>query len=231
MKDWREEERRLDAGAIAAGDATGWFEDLYAAAAAGRITMPFSRGEPNPLLERWTGGLVGDRRRAVVVGCGLAADAEHLAGLGFETTAFDISPSAIELARARHPGTRVHYLAADLLELPREWLRSFDLVVEIFTVQALPDRHAVGRSLTLDASSLPAGLCSSSPIATPPGRRPGPDCHGHCERRTSKRSRLTSRPFTTSSLSRSLRDPERPDGAPNFDAANPVDHPTDRGEP
>ena len=30
------------------------------------------------------------------------------------------------------------YIQADLLHLPDEWVRAFDLVVEIFTVQALP---------------------------------------------------------------------------------------------
>lgn len=40
MIHWEAEERRLDPRALAAGDATGWFEELYAAGAAGRVTMP-----------------------------------------------------------------------------------------------------------------------------------------------------------------------------------------------
>jgi len=43
------------------------------------------------------------------------------------------------MARQRHPGSRVDYVVADLLDPPREWLGGFDLVVEIITVQALPD--------------------------------------------------------------------------------------------
>jgi SAM-dependent methyltransferase len=56
--------------------------------------------------------LAGDGRRALVVGCGLGADAEYLAGLGFATTGFDISEAAIRIAQQRHPGSPVHYLVA-----------------------------------------------------------------------------------------------------------------------
>ena len=86
MLDWRVEERRLDARAAATGDAIGWFEELYAAGAAGRVTMPWNRSEPHVLLAEWTQAQRPDGagRRAIVVGCGLGADAEHVAGLGFD---------------------------------------------------------------------------------------------------------------------------------------------------
>ena len=84
-----------------------------------------------------------------MVGCGLGADAEHLARLGFRTTAFDLAPTAIATARSRHPGSSVDYRVADLLDLPADWVRGFDLVVEIFTLQALPDppRAQAGRAV------------------------------------------------------------------------------------
>ena len=82
--------------------------------------------------------LDGAGRTAVVVGCGLGADAEYVAGLGYDTTAFDVSPTAVRVARERFPGTQVHYATADLLDLPASWSRAFDLVVEVITVQALP---------------------------------------------------------------------------------------------
>ena len=75
----------------------------------------------------------------MVVGCGLGADAEYLARLGFETTGFDVAATAVRLAAERHPGTPVDYRVADLLDLPPGWHHAFDLVVEIFTLQALPD--------------------------------------------------------------------------------------------
>jgi len=134
---WEKEADRLAARSIAAGEPTGWFDQLYAAARAGSIGMPWDRTEPNPLLAQWLTGS-GAGRRAVVVGCGLGADAEFLAARGFVTTGFDVSPTAVDEARSRNPATTVDYRVADLLALPTEWAQASDLVVEIFTVQALP---------------------------------------------------------------------------------------------
>lgn len=140
-QDWHERADVLAAQAISDGSPTTWFDRLYAEGSAGVVTMPWDRSEPAPPLRDWLQerGAVGDGLRAVVVGCGLGADAEHLAGLGFETVAFDVAPSAVGVAQDRHPGSAVDYRVADLLDLPGEWLGAFDLVVEIYTVQALPD--------------------------------------------------------------------------------------------
>jgi SAM-dependent methyltransferase len=140
-RDWDLRGDELAAEAIAEGRPTAWFDRLYAEGVAGTTEMPWDRDGPHPLLLAWTQehGVTGEGRRAVVVGCGLGADAEHVAGLGFATTAFDIAPTAIATARARHPGSPVDYLVADLLDLPDELVSAFDLVVEVFTLQALPD--------------------------------------------------------------------------------------------
>ncbi|GAA4113441.1 hypothetical protein GCM10022415_08760 [Knoellia locipacati] len=143
---WQGEADRLAHASVGRGDPTGWFEELYAAGESGEVTMAWDRSEPQPLLEAWTregavpGGptVRGEGRSAVVVGCGLGADAEHLASLGFDTTGFDLSPTAIRTARARRPGSAVDYRVADLFELPGEWRHGFDLVVDVYTVQALP---------------------------------------------------------------------------------------------
>jgi SAM-dependent methyltransferase len=122
-----------------ARDPTGWFEPLYAAAARGEGEVPWDGNAPAAHLVEWTAArdLDGRGRRALVVGCGLGDDAEHVAGLRFATVAFDISPSAIRLARERFPESAVEYVVADLLDAPREWRAAFDLVVESITVQAL----------------------------------------------------------------------------------------------
>jgi SAM-dependent methyltransferase len=135
------EARTLAAAALAAGDATGWFEALYAAAATGDAVVPWDRGGPHPLLLDWARREQPDGvgRRALVVGAGLGDDAELLASLGFATTAFDISRTAVDSARGRHPGSAVDYRQADLLDAPAEWARAFDLVLESLTVQSLPD--------------------------------------------------------------------------------------------
>jgi SAM-dependent methyltransferase len=129
---------RLAAGALAAGEPTAWFEQLYAEASAGTAVVPWDRPEPSALLVDWARALSGGGRPAMVVGCGPGRDAEFIAGLGFATTAFDISPTAIAAARSRHPGSMVDYQVADLLDLPAAWRGRFDLVVESNNVQALP---------------------------------------------------------------------------------------------
>lgn len=131
--------RRLAAEAVAAGDDTGWFERLYSAAESGTTVVPWADGQPNPLLRDWAGarGLAGGGRRALVVGCGLGDDAEFLAGLGFDTTAFDVAPSAVGGARRRFPGSPVRYRTADLLSPDEDLLGAFDLVFEAYTVQTL----------------------------------------------------------------------------------------------
>ena len=132
-----EDATRLAAQSLAAGDATGWFEKLYAEAEAGTAIIPWDSGSATALLVEWaeparTG------HRALVVGAGLGRDAEFVAGLGYATTAFDISETAVRLARARYPQSEVTYVVADLFALPESWRHGFDLVVESNTVQALP---------------------------------------------------------------------------------------------
>jgi len=129
------------------GEPTAWFDDLYRAAGAGEAVVPWDRAEPNALLVEWV-----EREgpptsaRTIVVGAGYGRDAEYLSSLGYPTTAFDISPSAVEQTRARHPDGTVHYDVADLLALPRGWISGFDLVVESMNVQACPNHPAPTRS-------------------------------------------------------------------------------------
>ncbi|MDX3005174.1 class I SAM-dependent methyltransferase [Kribbella solani] len=132
--------RRLARESLDRDDATGWFEDLYAAAADGEAVVPWDRGTAHQLLVDWIDESQpdGTGKTAVVVGAGTGWDAELVADRGYDTTAFDISPSAIETAHRNHPGSRAHYLVADLLNPPADWHQAFDLVVEIYTVQALP---------------------------------------------------------------------------------------------
>jgi SAM-dependent methyltransferase len=140
-----EHSRRLAAESLADDDPIGWFERLYARASDGEAVVPWDRGRPNRLLVEWTRarGIEGAGRRALVVGSGMGDDAEHVASLGFDTVAFDVSPTAIATARRRFPDSPVHYRTADLLEPPAEWRDAFALVVESINVQALPERlHA-----------------------------------------------------------------------------------------
>lgn len=138
-RDWGEFADRRGAHAVDDGEPTRWFEEIWSAAARDQIDVPWDREAAYaPVLDFVDATGAGEARRAVVVGAGLGADAELLAARGFSTIAFDIAPSAIELARRRHPDSAVTYRVADLLDLPAELIGVFDLVVEVFTVQALP---------------------------------------------------------------------------------------------
>ncbi len=172
---WDEQADRLAATSLAAGDPTGWFERLYSSAVAGEVPMPWDRTAPHPMLADWAGarGLTGAGQRAVVVGCGLGADAEYLAGLGFDTVGFDLSATAIRQAGERHPGSAVTYRQADLLDLPAEWTGAFDLVVEIFTVQALPASIRGAAIASVPTLVAPGGTLVVVAFADPEGAGTG----------------------------------------------------------
>jgi SAM-dependent methyltransferase len=163
---------RFAGPSVAAGDPTGWFERLYQEAADGRATVPWDRPTPSGGLD--SAGLpAGDGTPALVVGCGLGRDAEFVAGLGYATTAFDISPTAVRDCRARHPQSPVDYVVADLLDPPARWVRAFDLVVESNTVQALPRSLRAAAIASTSSFLAPGGtlivLAAGTPVATSEG--------------------------------------------------------------
>lgn len=132
--------RQLSAQFYNRGDFTGWFESLYAGADGEIAAIPWADRSVNPWLVQWCerAAIRGDNRSCLVVGCGLGDDAEYLAQQGFQVTAFDISPTAIAWCRRRFPQTQVDYRVVDLFTPPTAWQHRFDLVTEIYTIQALP---------------------------------------------------------------------------------------------
>lgn len=138
MADPRARVRQLAAEFTEKGDQLGWFEALYQEAEHGHAAIPWADMEPNPrLVEFWKShSLETEGKRALVIGSGLGDDAEQLAAWGFGTTAFDISKTAIEKTKRRYPKSQVEYVVADLFHSPQSWIRRFDFVLEIYTVQA-----------------------------------------------------------------------------------------------
>ena len=121
-----------------ADDGQSWFEDVYQAAAGDPARVMWADLEPHPGLAEWigrSGNLY--EGRALDVGCGLGDNAEALGQLGYEVTAFDLSPTAVDWARQRFEGSPVTYVAADLFHAPEAWAGAFDLVHETYTLQAL----------------------------------------------------------------------------------------------
>ena len=131
---------RLAHEAIDRGEATAWFEELYAAAGDDPERIPWADEQPNKWLIEWLDEQTVPRKGvpAVVVGCGIGDDAEELARRGFEVVAFDVSSSAIDWAKRRFPETSVEYRVADLFALPSMMEGGFDFVFEAYTLQALP---------------------------------------------------------------------------------------------
>lgn len=126
------------------GNPDGWFEEFYARAEGDINKVYWADLKPSPLLLDWIGKRpTQGGKRAITIGCGLGDDAEALAEHGYDTVAFDISPSAIAMCRQRYPKSSVDYRVADLLDLPAQWRRGFDLVYECNTIQILTGPNRV----------------------------------------------------------------------------------------
>lgn len=172
--------RQLAAEFNRAGDPTGWFEKLYQEAEAGTSAVPWVDLRPNVNLLnfRQSHPHGGAGSRALVVGCGLGDDAEQLAAWGFQTTAFDISQTAVQGAKNRFPNSHVNYVRADALNLPNDWLGGFDFILEIYTVQVL--LGALREKLISNLATLlrPGGeilvIARGRDETDPPGEMPWP---------------------------------------------------------
>jgi 2-polyprenyl-3-methyl-5-hydroxy-6-metoxy-1,4-benzoquinol methylase len=137
----------------------GWFDTVYAKAAAGYGDVPWASMRPHPDLTEWLteNKIDGTGKKAIVIGAGLGDDAEELSSCGFAVTAFDISQAAIEWCQQRFPGSHVNYLVADLLDIPHKWRNAFDLVLEIHTLQALPHQLTEQTMTNIAAMAVPGG--------------------------------------------------------------------------
>ncbi len=155
-----------------------WFDRLYAEANGDPAGIPWADLKPHPLLAEWLERSAPHAGRALEVGCGLGDNAAALARAGYEVTAFDISPHAVNWARRRFADLSVHWQVADLLNPPPEWQGAFDLVHETYTLQSLPlslRRQAV---VALPAFLRPGGqlllICRVRPEGLEPAGPPWP---------------------------------------------------------
>ena len=195
--------RELAADYASRGDAVGWFDAFYEEAAGDISKVSWADLEPNRFFNAWAESrdLEGGGKRALVVGCGLGDDARYLHDLGFDVTAFDISPTAIEWAKRLHEGAGIAFFVADLLNAPPEWQQAFDFVLEIYTIQPLPMEL---RPKVIDAIAsfvAPQGrLCAAAAVTM----RKLSKCLGHYPERTfqGSKKRVWRRSFLTRSGTR-----------------------------
>lgn len=146
------------------------FETIYRAGLTGQGAIPWDDGRPNALFLEWLDrsahDVVRPGARIAVVGCGFGHDAKALLSRGYDVTAFDLSPTAIEHAKRLHSDWESCFSVADLFALPSRWKRRFDLVVEIYTIQSMPPETRRGSIGAIEALLHPHGalflLCRAS---------------------------------------------------------------------
>jgi len=121
-------------------DPLGWFDVLYQKADGDHGQIPWAKMMVNPSLAEWQENSLSicEDKNALVIGCGLGDDAEFLAKQGYNVTAFDIAPTAINWCQQRFTNSKVSYLIGDLLAENLDWQSKFDLVFEARNIQALP---------------------------------------------------------------------------------------------
>lgn len=149
--------RTLARESVERGDPVGWFDRLYREAEEGTTVVPWADLIPNPHLVEWLDRTTGHAGEALDVGCGLGDNAEELARRGFDVTAFDVSPAAVERAAQRFPHSQVHYEPADLLAPPSGWSQRFALVAETYTLQVLPPQARAAAVANLRRFVAPGG--------------------------------------------------------------------------
>ena len=166
----RETTGSIFAEAEARGDPLGWYDEVYRKAGGDTAMVPWADEETHPGLAEWIArsGTIHEGR-ALDIGCGLGDNAEALAATGYDVTAFDVSPIAVEWAGRRFPDSSVNYVVANVLDPPAEWLGKFDLVHETYTLQALPG-HSAKRLFPQSQVWLPRAARFWSSVAY--GRRP-----------------------------------------------------------
>lgn len=116
-----------------------WFEELYSASITNDVTIPWGNKVPNPhLVSWWEENEIEENSKTLVIGCGLGDDAEFLSSKGLNVDAFDLSSTAIQLAKTRFKDSKVNYFQTDLFHLNRDMLDTYDFIFEAYTLQAMP---------------------------------------------------------------------------------------------
>jgi SAM-dependent methyltransferase len=112
---------------------------------------PWDKNEASPPLIQFFSSLPlpASVERVLVPGCGIGHDAAWLANNGYQVTALDLSPTAIQRAQQCYPMLNMDFICDDLFNLPATHKSSFNRVVEHTCFCALrpEDRHLYVESI------------------------------------------------------------------------------------
>ncbi|MEU2667846.1 class I SAM-dependent methyltransferase [Streptomyces sp. NPDC007164] len=137
--------------------AGSWWDGFYADR---ERPVPFFVAKPDENLASYVDrGLIAPGR-VLELGCGPGRNAIHLASLGFEADAVDLSPSALAWAeeRADEAGADVRFHQGDIFELTATELTGpYDLVYDSGCFHHLPPHRRVSYLALLDRVLAPGG--------------------------------------------------------------------------
>ncbi|MGP3637083.1 class I SAM-dependent methyltransferase [Streptomyces sp. 24-1644] len=135
-----------------------WWDGFYADRSK---AVPFFVAKPDENLVSYAGrGLITPGGRALDLGCGPGRNALHLAALGYEVDAVDLSPAAIAWAgeRADEAGADVRFHCGDAFALTATELTGpYDLVHDSGCFHHLPPHRRISYLALLDRVLAPGG--------------------------------------------------------------------------
>ncbi|WP_406301415.1 class I SAM-dependent methyltransferase [Streptomyces sp. NBC_00885] len=137
--------------------AASWWDGFYADRTK---PVPFFVSKPDENLVSYLDRGLITRGRALDLGCGPGRNALHLASLGFEVDAVDLSPAAIAWAgdRARAAGAEVRFHCGDAFSLAGTELGGpYDLIYDSGCFHHLPPHRRISYLSLLERCLVPGG--------------------------------------------------------------------------
>ncbi|MEU8682571.1 class I SAM-dependent methyltransferase [Streptomyces sp. NPDC048611] len=138
------------------GEAASWWDGFYADR--GR-PVPFFVAKPDENLVSYLARGLITPGRALDLGCGPGRNALHLASLGFEVDAVDLSPAAVAWAgeRAREAGAEIRFRCGDAFAPDTALDGPYDLVHDSGCFHHLPPHRRISYLALLDRVLAPGG--------------------------------------------------------------------------
>ncbi|MEU9301976.1 class I SAM-dependent methyltransferase [Streptomyces sp. NPDC048269] len=138
-------------------EGASWWDGFYADRSK---PVPFFVAKPDENLVSYLDRGLITPGRALDLGCGPGRNALHLASLGFEVDAVDLSPEALAWAgeRAREAGADIRFHCGDAFALAATELTGpYDLIYDSGCFHHLPPHRRISYRALLDRALAPGG--------------------------------------------------------------------------